>query len=198
MEFSFHWIIQNPVQAIDSGVKVIFDSEPILAAITIVTFIIVAFFVWNKNKVKLYKYAKDRTPMKVEVDMIGLKEELARAKVQAPPQEVQKGRTQVETEPPKERSRQEMDGVSDTDKVEDEILTMIEQHPDLLQKVKERIEMRKPPEDEVRLKTKIDKRKTPEFKARLLENLRKARERKKSERDEKKRNATKVDDNTQA
>lgn len=69
MEWTFSWVIQNPVQTIDSGVRVFFDSEPILMAATIITFCIVAFFVWNKNKTKLYKLAQDRQPMEpVKID----------------------------------------------------------------------------------------------------------------------------------
>lgn len=148
MIFSIDWFVQNPVQTIDSGVRVIFDSEPILLSITIVTFLIVAFFVWNKNKMKLYKMAKDRKPMKVEIDMEGLKNELAQAKVADPPQgtdgatPVTSG-TPVGTQPPIGQPRPEMDGVSDTDDVEDEILNMIEQHPDLLKKALERTNIRK-------------------------------------------------------
>ncbi len=144
MMFSVDWVITNPVQTIDSGIKVIFDSEPILAAITIVTFLIVAFFVWNKNKVKLHKMVHDRKPMEnVRIDVKGLKEELdARAKVQAPPQGIMHVETHVEKEPPKEHPVQDIDGVGDEPK--DELIDwFLDQYTD---DDEEKKEMMKPPE----------------------------------------------------
>ncbi len=185
MMFSVDWVITNPVQTIDSGIKVIFDSEPILAAITIVTFLIVAFFVWNKNKVKLHKMVHDRKPMEnVRIDVKGLKEELdARAKVLAPPQGILHVETHVEKEPPKEHPVQDIDGVGDEPK--DELLDwFLDQYTDDKEEKQEMKNMENLPidnEQHTYEEKKIDKRKTPEFKARLLENLRKAREKKKLE-----------------
>ena len=85
MMFNIEWVIQNPIQTIDKGVSVIFDSEPILLAATIITFLIVAFFVWNKNKVKLYKMVENRKPMEPvkfdREDILELKSALGKATI---------------------------------------------------------------------------------------------------------------------
>jgi hypothetical protein len=200
MMFNIEWVIQNPIQTIDKGVSVIFDSEPILLAATIITFCIVAFFVWNKNKIKLYKMVEDRKPMEPvkfdREDILELKSALGKATISEDVRSPVKlserpfAKGQV---PPKERTKTSGeaeridDKGSDTaaDEPHDELLDwFVEQYTDDKQEQKE---MKKMPETNNEQHTyesgkKIDKRKTPEFKARLLENLRKARERKRLEK----------------
>jgi hypothetical protein len=198
MMFNIEWVIQNPIQTIDKGVSVIFDSEPILLAATIITFCIVAFFVWNKNKVKLYKMVEDRKPMEPvkfdREDILELKSALGKAStsvesMRSPLRQLSEEPSARGPLPPKERTKTSgearMDGVSDADEPHDELLDwFVEQYTDNKQEQKE---MKKMPETNNEQHTyesgkKIDKRKTPEFKARLLENLRKAREKKRLEK----------------
>ena len=223
MRFVFDWIIQNPVQTIDSGTKVIFDSEPILLAATIITFLIVAFFVWNKNKVKLYKMVENRKPMEPvkfdREDILELKSALGKAnrsELSSKSHLVPSGDASARGPlPPKERTKTsgeaEIDGVSDSNELTrtvkrdvlsskaeeppDELVDwFVEQYTDDKQEQKEMKSMENLPtvekidnvEQDNKQHTyqekKIDKRKTPEFKARLLENLRKAREKKRLEK----------------
>jgi hypothetical protein len=128
MMFNIEWVIQNPIQTIDKGVSVIFDSEPILLAATIITFCIVAFFVWNKNKIKLYKMVEDRKPMEPvkfdREDILELKSALGKATISEDVRSPVKlserpfAKGQV---PPKERTKTsgeaEIDGVSDSNEL---------------------------------------------------------------------------------
>ncbi len=191
MIFNIEWVIQNPIQTIDKGVSVIFDSEPILLAATIITFLIVAFFVWNKNKVKLYKMVSDRQPMEpVRIDkddLLELKSALGKATISeesVTPVRLSERPSAKGQVPPERRSGEATKGT----------MAIPSNALDADIRPSDPVKADEPRYDEFREREtdnaqhsyeepkKIDKRKTPEFKARLLENLRKARERKRLEK----------------
>lgn len=109
MIFNIEWVIQNPVQSIDSGVKVLFDSEPILVAITIVTFLVVAFFVWKKNEVRLYRHVRERKsmePVRIDrEDLLELKSALGKATSEESASPAEFSEPSAKGRPPKEQTK---------------------------------------------------------------------------------------------